>query len=434
MLAGSVSPTLDIASFRAILGKKDFQEQESFESLLEWTISSLEKGLVQMTHPGYFGLFNPAPTYPSICADIIAADFNPQVCVWSHAPVAVEIEDHVISQVCKRIGFTNEIGGHFTSGGSEANNTAVVCALTAANSLFGSAGARAFSGQPRLYVSKESHLAWYKIAHQLGIGRDAVRLVGTDGAGRMSISELDSVIRSDIDQGDVPFLIAATAGTTNAGVVDALPAVATIAEEYGLWFHVDAAWGGALISSEEHKSVLAGIEMADSVTIDAHKWFATTMGAGMYLTQRKSLLSEAFKVSTSYMPSNDKSVDLYVNSVQWSRRFVALRLFLSLGVAGWSGYGQHVDHAIKMIDRLKAAMNAKGWTVANDSKMAVACLVPPKECLPIEDILNSLRKAGSAWVSSTKFEGREVIRVCATNGRISQADVDMLCTELVKHS
>ena len=434
VLAGNVSPTINMDEFRAELASKDFQQPEALESVLEWTISSMENGLVHTTHPRYFGLFNPSPTFPAICADYIAAEFNPQVCVWSHAPVAVEIENHVIQRLAERVGFSSSAGGHFTSGGAEANNTAVVCALTLSNDEFANKGARAFAGQPRIYVSKESHLAWYKIAHQLGIGRASVRLIDTDGNGRMDSSKLEQTVRHDIDLGDVPVLIAATAGTTNAGVVDSLNEAADIATNFDLWFHVDAAWGGALLASREYMHVLKGIERADSVTIDAHKWFATTMGAGIFLTQHKSVMSEAFAVATDYMPSNDSAVDLYVNSIQWSRRFVGLRLFLSLCAAGWQGYAQHVEHSISMIDRLADAMIAKGWALRNQSRMAVACLVPPKCSVSIEELVKRVVSAGSSWVSVTRFEGQEVIRVCATNGNLSEADVDQLVTDLIKNS
>ena len=434
VLAGNVSPTINMDEFRAELASKDFQQPEALESVLEWTISSMENGLVHTTHPRYFGLFNPSPTFPAICADYIAAEFNPQVCVWSHAPVAVEIENHVIQRLAERVGFSSSAGGHFTSGGAEANNTAVVCALTSSNNEFANKGARAFAGQPRIYVSKESHLAWYKIAHQVGIGRASVRLIDTDGNGRMDSSKLEQTVRQDIDLGDVPVLIAATAGTTNAGVVDSLSEAADIATNFDLWFHVDAAWGGALLASRAYMHVLKGIERADSVTIDAHKWFATTMGAGIFLTQHKSVMSEAFAVATDYMPSNDSAVDLYVNSIQWSRRFVGLRLFLSLCAAGWQGYAQHVEHSISMIDRLADAMIAKGWALRNQSRMAVACLVPPKCSVSIQELVKRVVSAGSSWVSVTRFEGQEVIRVCATNGNLSEADVDQLVTDLIKNS
>jgi glutamate/tyrosine decarboxylase-like PLP-dependent enzyme len=177
------------------------------------------------------------------------------------------------------------------------------------------------------------------------------------------------MIDADRALGRVPFMVAATAGTTNAGMIDPLVNIAEIARTAGLWYHVDAAWGGSLIASDKLSGMLAGIEQADSTTIDAHKWFATTMGCGMFLTRHAPVLSSAFQVSTSYMPSNLPHLDPYVTSVQWSRRFLGLRLFLSLAAVGWTGYGEHVERAIELIGLLKEKLLAQGWSIANDSSV-----------------------------------------------------------------
>ncbi|MGH8338263.1 MAG: pyridoxal phosphate-dependent decarboxylase family protein, partial [Gammaproteobacteria bacterium] len=316
--SGSVVPTFDLAGFRRELAGFDFQSPRPLDEALSWTIGQMERGLVHVTHPRYFGLFNPAPTFPAQCADRITASFNPQLATATTSPAAVEIEAHVIRAVAHRMGFPTGATGHFTSGGSEANYTALICALTEANDNFASDGARAFKGPPVFYVSCDSHLAWLKIAHQVGIGRSAVRLVATDGSGRMDADALNATISEDRQNGCVPVMIAATAGTTNAGMIDPLRACAELARSHGIWFHTDAAWGGALIASDRLRKVLKGIELADSVTIDAHKWFATTMGCGMFITKHAPVLSSAFQATTSFMPSNTVGVDPYVTSVQWS--------------------------------------------------------------------------------------------------------------------
>ena len=181
---GTVTPTLDFTSFRGELADFDFRTPCPMEALMSWTIMQLERGVVHLTHPRYFGLFNPAPTFPAQCADRIAAAFNPQLATSTTSPAAVEIESHVIRSIGRRAGLSPEAAGHFTTGGAEANYTALICALTRSNAGFASEGARAFSGPPVFYTSRESHLAWLKIAHQAGIGRSAVHLVATDGSGR----------------------------------------------------------------------------------------------------------------------------------------------------------------------------------------------------------------------------------------------------------
>jgi glutamate/tyrosine decarboxylase-like PLP-dependent enzyme len=225
-------------------------------------------------------------------------------------------------------------------------------------------------------------------------------------------------------------MVVATAGTTAAGMIDPLAPCAEIARRAGAWYHVDAAWGGALIASDRHRAVLAGIELADSVTIDAHKWFATTMGCGMFLTRRPAVLSDAFQVATGYMPSNVAGVDPYVTTIQWSRRFLGLRLFLSLAAAGWAGYAAHTERAIALIATLRDAVRARGWTVANESGLAVLCIEPPAGSADPATIVRRVLAGGTAWVSMAVFEGRKTIRACVTHGATSREDVERLVAAL----
>jgi glutamate/tyrosine decarboxylase-like PLP-dependent enzyme len=273
------------------------------------------------------------------------------------------------------------------------------------------------------YVSQESHLAWLKIAHQAGIGRSAVRLVATDGLGRMDQSALKDAVIADRASGCVPIMIAATAGTTNAGMIDPLFACAEVARSSGLWFHVDAAWGGALIASDRLRHLLAGIERADSITIDAHKWFATTMGCGMFITRHPQVLSSTFQVSASFMPSNLPSIDPYVTSVQWSRRFLGLRMFLSLAAAGWDGYAEHVERSIELAELLEARLVARGWSIANSSPLAVLGIKPPPGVDDIRSIVGRVLASGRAWVAVASFEGSDIIRACVTHGETTEADI-----------
>ena len=181
---GPVMPSVDMPRFRQELAALDFATPMAVRELLDWTIRQLETGTVHMTHPRYFGLFNPAPTAPAQWADRIAGAFNPQLASSGSSPVPVEIEAHVIQALASRAGMPPQTVGHFTTSGSEANYTSLVCALTHANPDFGDHGVRAFAGPVAFYTSAECHPAWTKIAHHAGVGRSAVRLVATDGSGR----------------------------------------------------------------------------------------------------------------------------------------------------------------------------------------------------------------------------------------------------------
>lgn len=426
---GSVMPVLEGEAFRRDLSGFDFAEPRPLADLLSWTVEQMQHGLVHVNHPRYFGLFNPAPAFPSECADRIAAAFNPQLATMTSSPAAVRIEAHVIAAVGRRVGFT-DTAGHFTSGGSEANYTALLCALSRSAPDFALTGARAFAGQPVFYVSRECHLAWVKIALQAGIGRGAVRFVDTDGTGRLDARALAEMIACDRAAGAVPVMVVATAGTTNAGMIDPLALCADLAVTNGMWFHVDAAWGGALIASERQRHLLADMKRADSITIDAHKWLSTTMGCGMFLTPDAAMLSAAFQVTADFMPSNHAEHDPFLTTAQWSRRFSGLRLFLALGVVGWSGYGRLVDSAIALAARLSGGLVARGWTVANNSPVAVVCAQPPAGSRSPRALVDRVCSSGRVWCSAASFEGYEVVRACISNGTSVELDVDILLEEL----
>jgi glutamate/tyrosine decarboxylase-like PLP-dependent enzyme len=429
---GPVTPTLDMAAFRAELETFDFGRPRPLEELLRWTIERMEQGIVQMANPRYFGLFNPGPSFPAQCADRIASLFNPQLASSASSPVPVELERYVIGAIARRAGFNTGATGHFATGGSEANYTSLISALTGAHPGFASEGVRAFAGPVKFYTSRDCHIAWLKVAHQAGVGRAALRLVATDGRGRMDPNALARAIAEDRVAGAVPVMVVATAGTTGAGMIDPLHECADIAQAERLWYHIDAAWGGAALASNRLRPALAGLERADSITIDAHKWFATTMGCAIFITRHGHLLSEAFHASTSFMPSSVSGVDPYLNSVQWSRRFLGLRLFLALATAGWEGLGAHVERGALVIERVKERLVDRGWTIANESVLAVLDAVPPAELGDVRALVRRVVASGRAWVAPTTFEGRDVVRICATNGETTLEDVSALIAALTE--
>ena len=428
--SGPVAPRLDMTLFDEDLRSFDFMRPMPLERVLGWTMRQLEHGIVQMSNPRYFGLFNPGANFPAQCAERIGNLFNPQLASSASSPVPVAMEAHTIKTMGWRAGLGEAATGHFATGGSEANYTSVICALTRAHPDFGTHGARALPGAPTFYTSSECHMAWSKIAHQAGIGRAALRLIGTDGQGRMDAEALRRCIATDRAAGHVPVMVVATAGTTGGGMIDPLHACADIAHDENMWFHVDAAWGGAALVSERMRPLLAGIERSDSITIDAHKWLATTMGCAMFLTRHGPVLSEAFRATTNFMPSNAAQLDPYLNSVQWSRRFIGLRLFVALASAGWEGLSAHVERSVAVIIHTRERLETAGWTVANDSPLAVLNVIPPTGCGDLRSLVRKVVREGNAWVAFTTFEGRDVVRICATNGESTLGDVQQLVAEL----
>ncbi|TDB80841.1 pyridoxal-dependent decarboxylase [Actinomadura sp. KC216] len=425
-----VSAPVDVRGLRAAIGAYDFGRPVPAEDVIDDVAVLLRATTVHTTHPRYFGLFNPTPTLMGVVGDTLAAAFNPQMAAWSHAPAAVEIEAHLLRFLGGRLGYPpGRVAGSFTSGGAEANLTGVLLALTRTWPRYGEDGLRALPGRPVMYASAESHLAWLKIAHATGLGRDAVHLVPTGPDLRLDVQELARRVAADRAGGDLPFLVVATAGTTGAGAIDPLPELADLCADLGLRLHVDAAYGGAAALSDTLRPALSGIERADSITVDAHKWLSVPMGAGALLTTDGEGLAETFRVTTSYMPDDvPDTVDPYTSSQQWSRRFMGLKLFLSLAVAGRAGYAERLDHDAALADGLRESLRGTGWTIVNDTPLPVVCFADPEDATweHHDALARRVVGGGRAWISPVKVAGRAALRACVISHRTAPSDVDEL--------
>ncbi len=426
----AVSPSLTAADLRIRLDHLDPEVPMDPMAAIEWTANLLNETMVHTTSPRYFGLFNPSPSHMGIVGDLLAASYNPQLAVWSHAPGPVEIEAWLIRYLGNRIGFEGRIGGSFTSGGAEANAMAFHLALTRVFPDFGSKGLRAVDADPVFYVSTESHHAWLKIAHACGVGRDAIRYIPVGSDLKLDTTALRETLATDVESGIRPTLIAATAGTTSAGIIDNLPEIRAIATEHDTFFHVDAAWGGSAVLSDTFRHHLAGMQTADSVTIDAHKWMSVPMGAGMLITPHTDLLDETYRISTAYMPDAiADTIDPYTTSNQCSRRFMGLKLFLTLITSGRTGYQRQLDHDVALGTYLRQCLTADGWETINDTPLPLVCFIDrasPTNMARHQQIVDRVIATGRAWISTTTVNGRTGIRACITSHRTTRDDVDEL--------
>lgn len=435
-----VAPALNQPELRSLLQAFPFDEPRSRMEVLHRFTEELKKHQVHTPHPRYFGLFNPAPAFMGILGDCITATLNPQLAAWSHSPLAVEMERHLISAFAGKFGFAEEqADGCLTSGGAEANLTGLLCALAKRWPEVLDSGIQGISAKPLLYASAESHHSFLKGARTAGLGRAALRIVPVTDGLQMDTGALETMIRDDQRQGYEPFLVVGTAGTTSAGVVDPLAAVGEIAHANHLWFHADAAWGGAAVLCPTLRPTLAGIETADSITFDPHKFLSIPMGAGMFLTRHPQTLSKIFSVSTAYMPKEGERltvVDPYVHSLQWSRRFIGLKLFLTLATTGWDGYAQVIQHQTAMGELLRDRLIANGWSLVNDTRLPVICFTPAGEEWDMkmhQRVSDAVVASGLAWISTILLDGkRPALRACITNFRTGpehvQALIDILTT------
>ncbi len=435
-----VAPQIDAAELRSRLASFDFTEPFAPPDALDFVARNLREFQVHTTHPSYFGLFNPATATMGIAADALVAAFNPQLAAWSHSPFAAEIERHLIRAFAVRFGYDAlNADGTFCTGGAEANHTALIAALVRHFPAFENEGLRGLEKQPVFYVSSHSHHSFVKAARFCGLGTNAVREIKTDTQFRMSFDDLAEQIERDRAAGYAPFFVVATAGTTNAGIIDDLAKAAEMAAQENLYLHIDAAWGGAAAFVPELKPVLDKIERADSLTFDAHKWLSVPMGAGIFLTRHHDILHRACRITTDYMPHDAEKfnvTDPFVHSLQWSRRFAGLKVFLSLAVAGWRGYEETIRHQTAMGKLLRDELEKKDWEIVNQTPLPVVCFRNRKFVGSNEEpYLNALAEkivsSGAAWISTTRLSPTTpVLRACITNYRTQKSDVKKLVDAL----
>lgn len=385
---------------------------------------------VQVTHPRYLGLFNPSVTLSSVIADVLVAFYNPQLASWRTSPAGNEIERFTLDWLASRFGFPQDAIANFTNGGAEANLSAVIAALTHAFPSYGDNGLASLRAAPVIYLSEEAHHSFSKIAHMTGLGRHALRIVATDAQLRLDPQDLARRVVEDRRKGLFPLMVVGTCGTTTAGVIDPLPELGSYCRQEGLWFHVDAAWGGAAIVSPQLRQHLAGIEAADSITCDAHKWFSVPMGCGMFFCRHPETLVQAFRADASYMPGRptESARDPYTTTVQWSRRFVGLKLFLSLAQHGEAGYAAMIEQQTRMGHRMRECLIGSGWRMVNTTPLPVLCFT--RDGLDVPRCLASMREQQIAWVSEARIGGEPVIRACISSFRTTEQDVLWVVDEM----
>jgi len=369
----------------------------------------------------YFGLMNPTPTYMGFIAEAMVAALNPQLATLARSQLASKIELETVRWIAERIGWKDEFGGTFTSGGNEANFSGMALALAHHFPAAMDEGVASLSGQPVMYASAESHHSLDKSAGLLGIGRKALRRVPVTGRLQLDAAKLHQAIQEDRSAGRLPFCVVATAGTTNSGIVDDLVAIAEVCRRSNLWMHVDGAYGASVVFSDEHRDLVRGIELADSVTIDPHKWLAVPFAAGAILTRHPKALQQAFSVASPYMPKADGAQlpDNARISTQWTRRMNSLKLWLTLRVHGRRGYEEHIDRQLRLARKFTEWIGqSEYFELAAPTMLTIVNFRvkgPSLNGTQVTDahaaIVDAVTRDGKLWISDTVVNGSSVLRM-----------------------
>ena len=373
------------------------------------------------SHPKSFS-FVPGPSnYISTMADSLATGFNIFSGGWIVSPSAAELEIVTMNWLLKMFNFpVAKGGGIFTSGGSMANLTALV---TARRIKCGSDFSDAI-----IYLSDQAHSSNIKAIRVLGFKEEQVRIIPTDIEFKISINKLKNEIARDKLKGNKPFCIIATAGTTNTGTVDPLNDIADICEKENLWMHIDGAYGAAAILSKKGSRTLLGIERADSLTVDPHKWFFQPYEIGCLLVKDASWLSNTFSEKPEYLrdiEGNESEINFYDYGIQLTRRFRALKFYMSIKTYGLSAFKKAITYNIDLTDRTEDLLrNSKNWEIVSPATLAIINFrYNPIDVDLTEKELDALNQEISSRVVSSKeallvttvLQNQIVIRMCLIN-------------------
>lgn len=401
----------------------------SAEKVLDFVMDNVIPNSTVISHPKAYS-FVPGPSnFISTMADSLATGFNIFSGGWMVSPAAAELEIVTMNWLLKMYNFPVEKGGGiFTSGGSMANLTALV---TARRLKCGDDFSKAV-----IYLSDQAHSSNIKAIRVLGFKKEQIRILPTDLEFRISINKLKNAIAKDRLEGLQPFCYIASAGTTNTGTVDPLDEIADICEEEDLWFHIDGAYGGAAILAEKGAKALRGIERADSLTVDPHKWFYQPYEIGCLLVKDASWLSGTFSEKPEYLrdiEGNESEINFYDYGIQLTRRFRALKFYMSIKTYGLDAFKEAVTYNIQLADDVeKMLRKSRNWEIISPATLAVINFrynpiglnLSEKEIDELnQKISQKIMESREAFLVTTILNKQVVLRMCLINPKTTMDDI-----------
>lgn len=396
-------------------------------------------------HPGFLAYISGAGTVPGAAADLLAAALNQNTGGFRLSPGASTIEEHLMGWLAGRFGLPEGAGGQVVAGGAVANLVALKVARDKASEEARESGVR---DGPRLafYASTESHVVHQRAADILGIGSHAVRQIEVDDRWRMRPEALEDAIEGDLAEGIVPAAVIATAGTTATGAIDPLPAIAELCDRHGAHLHVDACYGGPAALADELRPLLAGIERADSIAVDAHKWLYTPLLGGCVLARDPRRLAASFATDATYTWLHEdlrQGVDLRMQGPDFSRGFAALRIWLSFLAHGRAAYGRRIAHDAALARYLGELVEEHpDFELMAPVSLSICCFRYAPVALRGDDealdrlnqrIMTTVMSDGRVYCSNAVLNGRFCLRACIVNFRTEAEHLELLLEVAAEH-
>jgi aromatic-L-amino-acid/L-tryptophan decarboxylase len=411
------------------------QEASSAASVLEEVKTKLLPYCTHVNHPGYMGLITPTPTPMGVIGDLLASALNQNLGAYSIGPSAVAMERRVVRWLTDLCGYGPSAGGNLTSGGMLANFLGLKLARDWAS--HDRAQHEGLRERWAVYVSEERHVSVDKAVDAVGVGREALRALPTDERFRVRLDALENALESDRKAGVRPMCIVGLAGTTNTGSIDSLADLRRIADRVGAWLHVDAAYGGGLLLSQKRPGRLADLKLADSVTLDPHKWFYAPLDAGAVLVKDARRLTVSFGMKPAYLTDefdpDGERYQYYVHGFEQSRRFRGLKVWMSFKRYGAREIGRWVDRNIEQAEHMEALARASGlFESATSPEMSAICL---RYSAPMDEqrsarlhreVAQRVERSGRFWIGTTVLKGRSHFRINPVNLRTRIEHMDGL--------
>lgn len=382
-------------------------------------------------HPRFAGYVISSSAPVGALAELLASGLNPNVGAWKLSPMATEMEAQSVRWIAELLGFPVDCGGLLVSGGNMAN-------------FVGYLAARGRENRPRLraYASSETHTWLQKAADLFGEGTATVRSIGVDGDYRMDCEELVRQIEADRAVGDTPFLIVGSAGTVSTGAVDQMVQLRSIADRFGLWLHIDGAYGAPAAALADASEDLRAIGQADSIAIDPHKWLYTPVEAGCVLVRREQALRDTFDHSPAYYRFEEEGAPLnyYQLGLQNSRGFRALKVWVQMKTAGREGLVRMIAHDVEMARQFAALVEAEPrleW-MAQGLSIVVFRYVPASGLAEDElnrintGLLDRIQASGELFLSNAVLNGKFGLRACFVNFRTRASDLEAMIASVLR--
>jgi aromatic-L-amino-acid decarboxylase len=434
-----VTPTATPAQLEKLFDEPLPEQGMPIDDILKRFRDDVAPHAMGVPSPRYFGQFNPTPLPIGVWADVFTSMLNQNAGAWRNGPTSAMIEARVIRWLCDLLNYGAQSFGTLASGGSEANLIALKCARDNAAATIKDRGMRSAANELVVYASEQCHYSIDKSVDILGLGRNSLRKIPTDDRFHIRVDALRDQLARDRREGKIPACIVGVAGTTSTGVVDPLAELAALTRENNCWYHVDAAYGGPLAFSPQHKPKLRGIELADSITFDPHKWMFVPFSCGAVLVREGGrVLRESFDMTPEYLNEDrggtDVEFDFFRYGQMGTRRFNSLKLWMAIKFMGREGYARTVERHIALTQYLAGRIDAlPDFERVGEVETAVCCFRHKSGSDLVQQRLQqTIERDGVVWLTTTVLHGKRALRVNINSFLTEQQNVDQLVAQIEK--